>query len=287
MPKVTKQKSTAKQMTRKHAAKAKASDSAWPGDTGIRINLYGRSGTGKTTLWGTFPKPILCLVASGSNRPGELMSLDTPENRKVIFPKILRVGDYNVSDQIEALLDGAEEKYQTVVLDHASGLQDMVLREILGLEKAPEQLSWGLATIQQYGQVALQVKERLRSLLDLSSNVVIVAQEREFNTESNGDLLLPYVASALIPSIVGWLNPAVDYICQTFIRPQTTTKRIKAGKKITEREVRTGKVEYCLRTAPHDVFTTKFRLPKGTPLPDVIVDPDYDKIMALIRGGAA
>jgi hypothetical protein len=28
----------------------------------------------------------------------------------------------------------------------------------------------------------------------------------------------------------------------------------------------------------------KFRVPKGQPLPDVIVGPDYDKILAIIEG---
>ena len=95
----------------------------WPSaDDGIKINIYGRSGTGKTTLWATFPKPILCLVCSGGKRPGELKSIDTPENRKLITPKIVtRI------DDIREELDGASE-FATVVLDHASWLQDLALK---------------------------------------------------------------------------------------------------------------------------------------------------------------
>jgi hypothetical protein len=114
-------------------------------------------------------------------------------------------------------------------------------------------------------------------------NVVIVAQEREFNTEDNNDLLMPFVASALTPSVVGWLNPACDYIGQTFIRQKEVIKKVKIAGKVKERRMTDG-VEYGLRTAPDPTFTTKFRLPKGTPVPDVIIDPDYDKIYALIRG---
>ena len=50
------------------------------------------------------------------------------------------------------------------------------------------------------------------------------------------------------------------------------------------RHERTKGVDYCLRTEPHDTFMTKFRLPRGTPLPECVVDPTYDKVMALIRG---
>lgn len=39
-----------------------------------------------------------------------------------------------------------------------------------------------------------------------------------------------------------------------------------------------------MSTAPHDVFLTKFRLPKGKDLPECLVDPTYDSIHELIYG---
>lgn len=252
-------------------------------DDGLKINIYGRSGTGKTTLWATFPKPILAIVCSGGTQPGELRSINTAEYRKTISQVAVRSSN-EVSELAER--QRGEERYNTVVLDHASGLQDLVLKEILGLDELPPQLSWGLASQQQYGQLAIKMKELLRSLLSLSCNVVIVAQEREFNTESSSDLLMPFVASALTPSVVGWLNPAVDYIVETFIRPKMLVKQVKVAGKTVSQTVRTKEVEYCARTAPHDVFTTKFRMPKGFKVPECIVDPDYDKILSLINQGS-
>ena len=277
MPKIVKQ-TNGKQQVKSKSVIDRISPIGFDSD-GIKINLYGRSGTGKTTLWATFPKPILCLVCSGG---GELRSVDTPANRKTIKQVVLQN-----SLEIEEITDHVEgsSKYATVILDHASGLQDMVLKELLNLNEIPEQLSWGLATQQQYGQLALQVKTHLRRLLNLSCNVVIVAQEREFNVDTTSELLMPYVASALSPSITGWLNPACDYICQTFIRETITEKEIKIGGKTTKQKVKTGGVEYCLRTAPDPIFTTKFRVPKGTKLPSYIVDPSFTKIENLIKGG--
>lgn len=276
MPKVTKQVG-GKQVRRRPAA-AKQPD-AWDLSDAIKLNLYGRSGTGKTTLWSTFPGPILAIVCSGSIRPGELKSINTPENRKKITAPIVRH-----VEEIAGLLRGADQ-YATVVLDHASGVQDLVLKEILGLDELPAQRSWGLASQQQWGQCALQTKEVLRAVLNHNGNVVIVAQEREFNSDTDGDeIIAPYVGSALTPSVTGWLNPACDYIGQTFIRRATTTKNVKLGKKVVPKKVPTGKVEYCLRTAPDPVYTTKFRVPKGHPLPQVLVDPTYDKILAVING---
>ncbi len=270
MPKVKKQ-------TTKRKKKQGSLRSAWDMADGVKINLYGRSGTGKTTLWATFPKPILAIVCSGGKRPGELKSIDTPKYRKTIEPLVIKES-LDVFKLLERMGD-----FKTLVLDHATGLQDMVLKELLGLDELPAQRSWGLASQQQWGQCALQMKGILRAILSIEQNVVIVAQEREFNTDSDGDLLMPYVASALTPSVTGWLNPACDYICQTFIRPKMVSKTVKVGgKSVTTKKPGKG-VQYCIRTAPDAVYTTKFRLPKGASLPDVIVDPDYKKINALIR----
>jgi hypothetical protein len=253
------------------------------GNEGIKINLYGRSGTGKTTLWATFPKPILAIICSGGKKSGELRSINTAEYRKTIKQVVIEK-----TDEIRELCDyqDREEKFATVVLDHATGLQDITLKEILGLDELPAQGSWGMAKQQDWGQCALQMKEMLRALLSLSSNVVIVAQEREFNNDTESELLMPFVGSALTPSVTGWLNPACDYICQTFIRQRTTVKSTKIGEKVIKTvEAIKGKVDYCLRTAPDSVFTTKFRMPRGTELPECIVDPNFDKIMELISQG--
>jgi hypothetical protein len=157
------------------------------------------------------------------------------------------------------------------------------MKEILGLEEIPAQKSWGMATQQDYGQCSLTMKEYLRCLLDLDRNVVIVAQEREFNTDNESDLLMPYVGAGLTPSVTGWLNPAVDYLVQTFIRTGTIKREVKLGGK-TKIRTEPGGVEYCLRTGPHEIFMTKFRVPKGHPLPDVMVAPAYEKMLNIIQG---
>ena len=244
------------------------------GTCGLKVNVYGRSGTGKTTFACTFPKPLLIIGAEDGTRsvhnvPG------------VEFVQVTS------STEVSELAQHVQEKarWKTVVLDSASSLQDIILKEILGLEELPAQKSWGLATRDQWGQCAIQAKEHLRSLLNLSCNVVVLAQEREFNTETEGDLLMPFVGSALTPSVTGWLNPACDYIVQTFLREQTSEKTLKLGGKVKKVQQKTGRVDYCLRCGPDPVYTTKFRLPKGTALPKIIVDPDYSKMFELVQGG--
>ena len=275
MPTVKKQIVRKRRVTRSKNVVNRIAPIHFEEDEGISINLYGKSGTGKTTLCSTFPGPILMLICSALKKPGELRSIDTAANRKRIKTVVLEKSG-ELKDIIEHVTETG--KYNTVALDNATGLQDLILKEILGLEELPAQGSWGMAKQQEWGQVALQMKESLRALLNLDCNRVIIAQERAFNTDDDNDLLMPYVASALSPSVTGWLNPACDYVCQTFIQQKMVVKKIRVGKKVVEKISRTKGVDYCLRTAPDATFTTKFRIPKGGSLPEYIVDPSYDKI---------
>lgn len=287
MPKVTRQGMKAKPRVKdKTSVLDRIAPIGFDDDEGIKMLLYGRSGTGKSTYCGTLKKPALAIICSGTSKPGELRSIDTEENRKSIKQVVLRH-----SEELDEITDhvSSSDEYASVFLDHVSGYQDMVLKEILGLDKLPEQRSWGMAERGDYAQCGIQCKERLKRLLSIKQNVVVVAQEREFENENPSEFILPSVGAGLTPSLAGWLNTAVEYICRTFIRQQEVTQeRVikKPGKKprTVTTKIKGKGVEFCLQCSPHPVFMTKFRMPRGKELPDVIVDPDFDKVMALIRG---
>lgn len=266
--------------------------------TGLKVSLYGRSKTGKTRLTATFPKPLLILGAEDGTKSiaAARKQIDQLPSGAPIHELLLRgqpTGIHFVRLLQSSWLDDAtrylaSSNYRTACLDTASSFQDLVLKELLGLDEVPVQKSWGLTTRDTWMQCGTQVKERLRALMDLSDrsdlNVVIIAQERNFTEEGTGsDLVMPTVGSALTPSVTGWLNAAADYICQTFIRQgvKRTTQSVN-GQEVTLEQP--GANEYCLRTGSHPVYQTGFRLPPGTVLPDVIVDPTYGKVAALIRG---
>ena len=251
-------------------------------DEGIKMLLYGESGTGKTTFWSTFPGPILAIVCSGGNRAGELRSLGSDARKKV------QTVTLESSSEMKELVEHAKGgEFQTVVLDHASGLQDLVLKELLGLDEIPAQKSFGMASQQTYGQCTQMVKEYVRALLNLSCNVVIVAQQRTFGGKDDGldpELIKPTVGAGLVPSMASWLNSSCDYCVNTFVQGKYADKtQTIAGKPVTTRVKEKG-VEFALRTGKHEVYYTKFRLPMGAVLPDSIVNPTYDKVISLIRG---
>jgi hypothetical protein len=241
---------------------------------GTRFSVYGRGKTGKTRLGCTFPKPLLLIgTEEGTRSVAGVKGVD--------FVMLKH------SEELEPLVGLVASKYKSVVIDNASGLQDLVLKEVLGLADVPVQKSWGIARQQDWGTCAMQMKERLRPVLNLyesGKHVVVIAHERSFTDEGDSDLIFPTVGSALTPSVTGWLNGAVDYICQTFIREQTKTVTRTIGTKESTMQQKTGKKEFCLRVGPHPVYMTGFRLSPGTELPDSIVDPSYNKLVKLING---
>jgi hypothetical protein len=275
MPTVKKTKRTTTRRTRTKKPEGVASRIHPVGDMGgIKLLVYGRGKTGKTRFASTFQKKVLIAgTEDGTRSVGNVKGVDF----------IQLTSSQDLEDVIKLAQDGG---YSTLCLDHAGGLQDLILKEILGLEDVPLQKSWGIAKREDWGTTAIQTKERLRHLLDLADtrkmSIVIIAHERNFEETEVSDLIFPSVGAALTPSVAGWLNGAVEYICQTFIREETKEVRLVKGKKPQTKG--TGRYEYCLRIGPHPVFMTGFRVPIGVEVPDVVVDPSYTKIRKLIEG---
>lgn len=238
----------------------------------LKVNLFGLSGTGKTVFASTFPKPMLIVkFEEGTNSVYNVPGIDD-----VLITN---------TDEIKELVESEQiTKYKTIVVDTATMLQDMVLQEILGLDEIPAQKSWGLATQQDWGQCTLKSKEFLRAFLGLSkqAHVVIINQEREFKSDSNNEIVVPYIAGALTPATSSWLNAACECIVSTFKREKVKIIKTKIGGKVKEKEIPTGRVEFCLRIGPSPIYSTKVRVPRESEVPQFIADPTFDKLYSLI-----
>jgi len=252
----------------------------------ITLNVYGRSKTGKTRLACTFPKPLL-LIGSEDG---------TASVRNVKGVDFIRV--YKAAE-IDQLFDMVRKtsKYKTVCIDHAGGLQDMILKEILGLDELPIQRTFGMAKRDDWMACSAQTKERLNAHLHLaethSINAVVIAHERDFSkkgdeaesTASDLERSLPQIGAYVQPAVKDWLDGACDYICQTFIRDKVIYEKsvMDDGSEMLI-PITSKDKEYCLRVGPSSVFTTGFRLVDGINLPDAIVNPSYEKIRDLALG---
>jgi len=284
MPQVNRQVATKKETKKKPASKRPQGilDRILSLDKldlgGIKMIIYGHSGSGKTRLAGSFYKagPLLHIVCSG-NKTNEARSIRG-------YPNIDVVG-LESPEEISLLADYIQEKkYVTVVLDHVTEFCNLVLSNILGLSKLPEQHSWGMAKQQDYQQMGLQVKEYLRELLDLSCNTLILGQQRTYDMqEENESILMPYISLAATPAVAGWLTPACDYVVHTYKKRGSVTEKKKIGAKVKTITKPNEKVTFFAQIGPSEVYITKFRVPPGTELPEEIEDPSYEKLKPFLE----
>lgn len=275
MPKVTRQSA---------APKKKASSSVLDRLTDIsevephfKLLLYGSSGSGKTTLAGTFPKDLLHIVCSSIGME-EALSIQNQTGITVV--------ELQHSSELTDLVEWqrSEQKFKTVVLDHATGLEELILKEILGLEEIPVQKSWGMAKREDYATRGLQLRLRLKELLNLDCNVVVNVQEKIIEPEDESTLgLAPTVMGALSDKNIKWLNSACSFCYQMYTTPRMEVQQIKVGEEYIEQETPTNEVEYRLRMKAHPIYYARTRTPRRD-MPDSILNPTYDKIRAVIDG---
>lgn len=250
---------------------------------GLKVTIYGETKTGKTRIACSFPKPMLLI----GTEDGTGSVTDVPG---LSFVRLQHTGEL---PELAAMLAGGS--YKSVCLDTAGKFQMLKMAEMKGWTIIPDQLSWGMATQQDWGLNGAAVMKDFRALFDLADrtelNVIMLAHERVFggkgDNEEVSEIISPKVGAALTPSVAGWLHTESSYLCQAFKRLEVVrTETMLNGKGTGSfQERRTGRMEYCLRTGEHEIYLTGFRVPTSRGrVPDVLVDPNYSKIMAAIRG---
>lgn len=239
--------------------------------------LYGRSGTGKTTLASTFPQPALIV---------DIKDVGTDSISDVAEMKALDAKSWDDIELVYWYLKANPGKFKTVILDTVSQLQQLAIEKVLkrkkkALKGTKNAGDWGTMAMRDWGEVASLMKTWIINFRDLPMTVVFIAQERAFNVgEEDSEVMLdPEVGPALTPSVAKHLNAAVHVIGNTFIRTKTVTVE-KPGKKAREEE----RIQYCLRIGPNPMYITKVRKPKSVKPPSVIINPKYQDIVDIIKG---
>lgn len=228
--------------------------------------FYGRAGTGKTTLSATFPGPILHLDIreKGTDSISDLDNVDT-----------MSVDDWDEFEQVYWYLKANPDKYKTVTVDAVSQLQDYAvdaaIKESGKNNDVVSKREWGIAA----GKLKTWIIN-YRDLVDLGINVVFLAHDRAHEGEDGEDgELMPSMGPRVMPSVASVLTASVKLIGNTFIKEVTTKK----GNGQVQRQV-----IYCLRIGPHAYYETKVRQPKGSYVPDILENPDYNKLVSLMKG---
>lgn len=235
----------------------------------ITALFYGRSGTGKTTLSGTFPGPLLLLDIKES---GTDSISDTDKSY------CLEIKEWKDIENAYWYLEDNPKKFKTVVIDAVHSMQDLAMIKIL----EDSNKEWGAQVTQRdYGQIANLMKKWIvsyRDLQDLGINVVFLSHDRvtEVDEEGEDNQILPEVGPRVMPSISSTLLGSVKVVGNTFIREEIIKKPGKKAKKVA--------IEYCLRLGPNGYYSTKIRCKKKVSVPSYIVDPGYEELVNIIKG---
>ena len=236
--------------------------------------VYGRAGTGKTTLASTFPGPVLLL---------DIKDEGTDSVSDVPGLKVWEIHTWEDFEEVYWYLYNNPKKFPSVIIDTVTQLQQILVEEISTSKnlKGKSAGDWGTMTKSDWGTVASRMKEWITNFRDLPLEVVFIAQDRVFNTDEEDSaegVLDPEVGPRLSPSVMSHICAAVSIIGNTFVRTRKSKRKVKG--RIKEEE----HLEYCIRLGPNSSYITKIRKPKKIDLPNFLVDPSYDEIVEIIEG---
>lgn len=235
--------------------------------------IYGISGTGKTTLAASFPKPALLvdITDEGDESVEDIEGLD--------------VYEVTEAEDLERLywhLAKNKGKYKTIILDTISQMMPLIVADVA--KKSKKKIAgkkagdWGTMNQKQWGQVSDKGRDILNKFRSLGVHFVMLAQQKmtEHDTEQDDidDVLLPEVGPAVMKSVATHACAVASFIGNTFIR------NVKSKKELRKKSVPT----YCLRVGPNPVYLTKVRKPVSIEVPDHIRNPTFEKLINLKKG---
>lgn len=240
-------------------------------DSPTIITLYGRPGTGKTTIASTAPKPMLLIDVKDKGT-------DSGKREGLEFGDIT-VFELESFDEIYDLYDYIQEnpeRFKSVVIDHMTALQDFCYDKVMEDENK-SRMSQGM-----YGTAGGYLKEVInlyKGLTDLGITPIFNCQDRMESGDGEGeDQLLPEVGPGLMPSVARTLCAASRVIGHTY--------QFENVEKLEGTKVRRT-IEFRLRLGPNPYYITKVTRPFGTPCPQFVVNASYKDIMKIVKGNWA
>jgi hypothetical protein len=262
----------------------------------VKVCIYGRNRSGKTTLAAQFPKPLLFI----SCEPAHCGGVQSVSNMKDIT--LIHVEDKHEKVEVIGQELAATTYYKTVVLKTATSLQDVILEEMR--REFPGIPLSGRGSKDTFMMRASRLHEALRPLLDLRHmHVVILAQEKDHNPpvseggfpDLKAKLLQTmqqgsFMAPALGAANAQWLQDACGYVIQIYedeVMQNITVPRVdQSGKPLPPdiQSVGTGKRQRHLRLLYHPNFAAGGKWQYNKDMPEFVTAPTPTELYeAMVR----
>lgn len=198
----------------------------------VKVCLYGRNRSGKTTLAAQFPKPSL-FVSCEPAHCGGVQSIANMTGISFIQVELNPLPGEKIAGSEKMKAIGKElagiKHFETVVIKTATSLQDISEEEV---KKENPGCSWtGKSSIGTYKLRSNKLQEALRPFLDLKHvHLVILAQEKDHSPPVDEKTGFPdlkakilhtmqqgsFMAPALGGGPCGWIQDACGYVMQIY-----------------------------------------------------------------------
>lgn len=223
--------------------------------------IWGKSGTGKTALGATFPKPMLYVQV------GDDGSNTIADTEGVMAVRAESLAD--LKDTAQGLM--TDKKYKTIFVDTFS----MITNE--WIDKNATQKNKKM-TQQMWGEVKIDSEELIKIFhkLALSHIVVLSCHESNDSIEGMEDEILPDIRPSVTKGARTYLEGMANYGIHTTKLKKTIISK-KTGQ---EKEV----VRYAVHIGANPYYWTKLQINPGIQVPDIVINPTYDKLMGIIQG---
>ena len=187
----------------------------------LKVLIYGKSGTGKTTFGSTFPKPYFFDFDNG------MLSLKG---------KDIEYDTYKEIQKAELKLKELELKcpYETIVVDSVSTMQEIMMKRQLELNRKMS------PTLHEWMMLVQGIKSLFSRLVAMPQHLVITAHEEIIRDEITGEILVQ-------PLIVGKLASSLPIYFDEVYRGEV-------------RKDKSGKVIYQILTTATTKYSAKSRL---------------------------
>lgn len=222
--------------------------------------LWGKSGSGKTHMVSTFPKPILYLQY-GDDGTGTIENVDGID--------VIVIQDQK---HLEGLLEEArlDKKYKTVVVDTFSlFVNEWIDENAVKKNKRVSQQMWGDLKTDTEKFI------KLAKVLSRDKIVVLTCHEATDIIEGMEDEIMPDVRPSVSKGARTYLESMANYGIHTTVIEKEIEK--KDGTTSTA-------IKHAAHIAPNPYYWTKLQKPAEIKVPKLVMNPTYDKIKNLMEG---